>query len=531
MKLRHLVLCLSSLGLIQPVMATTLTNNISGVGPAFSTVYPMYCLQTATSSPTVSCPLSHGQSGNAETCSGNQYYAGGAIRFGGCTALNTYLGYLDFNLNNNKATLSSYQPLPGLHIKVVNPAVDASGNITGTISYTPITANADIINGNPVATNASWNFVGFNLSGLEFSKTIDPTVVPNLSAEDAVGTGAQFSDFKEVSTLLNAGMNTVRLPIRSSYLQMEGPKGPVNGEFLTSYVLPTLESLTRAGIYTMVDMHDYMRYSKFGTQYAGCVGDLDRSAPCPDGELRTNARDWIGLWVKFYNKIKQDPYIIQSKLMFDLNNEPVDVPDDKVFTIQASIIKSLRSAGFTGYILVSGNKWDGLHSWFYTWPSADGKTSYSNATLFSRANFQAAGITDLSKIIINVHQYLDSDFSGNHDNCQTNLMTTGVGGFNLDAFTQWLQANSFQAMLTEFGGGKDEATCSVALKGLFDYMKKWSVKSTNTGGAYGYLGWTIWGVGHGWGDYILRVKPDSYHFKVMQSYLQPVVPMAKKPEA
>jgi len=525
MKLKKLALALSALGLCQTAGAISLTNNISGVGPSFSTIYPIYCLQSA-STTQVTCPLQHGQSGDAATCSGNQWYAGGAVRFGGCGTLNTYLGYLDFNLNNNTATLNSYQPLPGLHIQIANPAIDSSGKITGTIHYTPITSNADIIDGNPPAVNPYWQYVGFNLSGLEFSKTIDPTVVPNLALEDSTGTAAQFNDFADVRSLLMAGYNTVRVPLRSSYLQMNGPQGPVNGEYLTSYVFPLLESLTQAGITTIVDMHDYMRYSVFGTQYAGCVGSLDPNAPCPDGTLDTNARDWVGLWVKFFNKIRFDKGIDQSKLIFDLNNEPTGVPDDSVFTIQIAIIKALRVAGFTGYILVSGNDWDGLHSWFDTWTSTDGTKTYSNATLFSRANFNAAGMTDLSKIIINVHQYLDSDFSGNHSTCQTDLTTTGSNGFNLLAFTQWLKDNSLTAILTEFGAGSDSTTCTVAIKSLMSHLNTYSTKKT--GGAYGYLGWTIWGVGHGWGNYDLRVTPASYQNTVLKSYLKPVTPMVKR---
>ncbi len=535
-KLKCLVLALSTLGMVHVASAVTFTNKISGVGPSFSKVYPIYCLQTASSSPTVTCPLSHGQSADPTNCSQNQYYAGGAIRFGGCGPLNTYLGYLDFSFNPNapseedRVKVKSYQPLEGVHILVSNPGVDKNGNITGKINYTPITPNPDVIDGNVPATNSYWQYVGFNLSGLEFSKTIDPTVVPNLSIEDSEGTGAQFNDYVDVRKLLMMGFNTVRVPVRSSYLQMEGPKGPVQGQYLTSYVMPTLESLTQAGVMTIIDMHNYMRYSIFGKQFAGCAGAIDPSAPCPDGTLNLNARDWVGLWVKFYNKIKFNKQIDENYVMLDLMNEPTGVPDDYVFTIQLAIIKALRVAGFKGYILVSGNRWDGLHSWYYPWTSSDGTKTYSNATLFSRANFKAAGITDMSKIIINVHQYLDKDFSGNHDECMTDLSTTGTSsGFNLETFAKWLQENQLTAMLSEFGTGRDSNTCSIALKQFFEYMRKYSTKNLAvTGGKYGFMGWQIWGVGHGWGDYNLRVKPTSYHIDVIKPYLKPVAPMHTK---
>lgn len=37
---------------------------------------------------------------------------------------------------------------------------------------------------------------------------------------------------------------------------------------------------------------------------------------------------------------------------------------------------------------------------------------------------------------------------------------------------------------------------------------------------YGFVGWTIWSAGHGWGDYNLRVKPDSYQMDVVKEFIQ-----------
>ncbi len=157
------------------------------------------------------------------------------------------------------------------------------------------------------------------------------------------------------------------------------------------------------------------------------------------------------LWTKFFALMKNDPKINKDYLLFDLVNEPVDVPDDSVFTIQAAIIKSLRQQGYQGYILVEGNAWSGLHSWTTaSWASKDGKSTYTNANLFTRDHFVKEGITDLSKIIINVHQYLESDYSGTHDQCLSDLKTMGADGFNLNVFVDYLQQNHLKAIVTEF---------------------------------------------------------------------------------
>lgn len=489
--------------------AANVTNNITGVGPQSAPVSPHFCIQNADG--VMTYDLQPGQSVDGNKYSGNAYYVGGALRFGGCTTDNTYLGYLGLTVNEqHQNAISGYTAPAGIHIAYTKPAIDSNGSLTGQIQYTAINPNFNLPS--PVGNNKTWPFVGINLSGLEFSKMIDPVVVPNLSQEDASGS---FSDLADTKAFVNAGMNLLRVPVRWAYLQLDGPgQGDINSNYYDTYVKPLVESTTSAKIYTLVDLHSYMRYSIFGQQYAGCGPD----GPCPDGTMITDAKAYQDIWSKLYNKMKSDPNINMNYVMFDLVNEPVGVPDDKVFTIQASVINTLRSQGFTGYILVEGNNWSGLHSWTTSsWPSTDGKTTYTNASLFTRDNFAKAGITDLSKIVINAHQYLDADYSGTHDSCQTDLTTTGANGFNLDAFAQYLKQNHLQAMITEFGGGKDASSCAPAIKQFVSYLQNNAAQGSDTG----FIGWTIWSSGHGWGDnYNLRVKPTSYHMQALQPFLQ-----------
>ena len=48
-----------------------------------------------------------------------------------------------------------------------------------------------------------------------------------------------------------------------------------------------------------------------------------------------------------------------------------------------------------------------------------------------------------------------------------------------------------------------------------DYLNKNSSNNKN----YGFAGWTVWSTGHGWGDYKLRVTPDSWHMQVFRPFL------------
>lgn len=484
--------------------AANISNQVEGVGPNHA-VKPYICLQNQGG--TVTLALPPGASGDANKASGNDYYAGATLRFGGCTTSHAYLGYIGFSISaSGNNSIGSYSPPEGVHIAFQKPAISSNGVVTGQISYTPIATNNNMT---PAKDPAHWDFAGINLSGLEFGKTIDPVVIPNLSQEDS---HSPLSDLKETQAFIDSGMNTVRIPVSWGYLQLDGPgQGKIYEAYYTNYVKPLLQSLTKAKVHTIVDLHAYMRYSQFGQQHSGC----GMEGPCPDGTLIVDEKAYQSVWGQLADLILNDKDIDKNYIMFDLMNEPVGVPDDKVFTIQTALIKLLRDKTFDGYILVEGNTWSGLHSWSsYQWRGKDGQ-SYSNATLFTRDNFQKEGITDLSKIIINVHQYLDSDYSGTHQECLQDLSTTGPNGFNLNEFVDYLEENQLKAMVTEFGSGQNSGSCSAPLTQFMQYLQDNSSKNKD----YGFAGWTVWSAGHGWGGYNLRVQPNSYQTTILKSFI------------
>lgn len=486
--------------------SATMTNKIVtvGMGPqGFST--PWLCVQDANGK--VGLKLAQGQSGDANKASGNPYYAGASLRLDGCDYSNSYLGYLGFSIGSpGNNAISSYQPPEGVHVTYASRAINSQGVVTGEVKYTPIQTN---LNMTQAKSAKNWQFAGINLSGLEFGKVIDPSVIPNLSQEDA---STQFTDLADTNAFIMAGMNTVRIPISWGYIQPEGAgKGSLNLSYYQNFIQPTLRSLTHAKVHTIIDLHAYMRYSKYGEQYSGC----GPTGNCPDGTLILDQAAYNSVWGQIATLIQEDPQINKEYIMLDLMNEPVGVPDNKVFTIQTGLIKLLREKLFTGYILVEGNNWTGLHSWdTATWNGADGQV-YSNATLFTRENFEKEGINDLSKILINVHQYLDNDYSGTHNDCLQDLSTQGPQGFNLQSFVDYLQTNQLKAIVTEFGVGTDAASCSAPLNQFMQYLQENSATDKN----YGFAGWTVWSTGHGWGGYNLRVKPDSYAMQILRDFL------------
>jgi endoglucanase len=92
-------------------------------------------------------------------------------------------------------------------------------------------------------------------------------------------------------------------------------------------------------------------------------------------------------------------------------------------------------------------------------------------------------ITDpLNNTAFDIHEYLDTDFSGSHANCSQS------GPDNLAPLTAWLKANNFKAMITEFGGANG-TECAGYISGIVDYMAQNEE----------YIGWTAWAAGPFWG--------------------------------
>ena len=100
-----------------------------------------------------------------------------------------------------------------------------------------------------------------------------------------------------------------------------------------------------------------------------------------------------------------------------------------------------------------------------------------------------------AKIIYQMHQYLDEDGSGTHEECVSGT----IGQERVKAATEWLKANKKKAILGETAGGAN-AQCITAITGMLSYLHEnkdvWS-------------GWLWWGGGPWWGDYMYGIEPPS----------------------
>ncbi len=145
------------------------------------------------------------------------------------------------------------------------------------------------------------------------------------------------------------------------------------------------------------------------------------------------------------------------------------MPTSLVLANDQAAIDGIRKAGAQQLIIAPGNSWTGGHSW----------TQGSDASSLIMQNIK----DPLNNTAFDIHEYLDSDYSGGHVNC-TNLASN-----QLAPLTAWLEQHNFRAMITEFGASNSTG-CTSYMADIISYMESNSQ----------YIGWTAWAAGPLWGD-------------------------------
>uniref|UniRef100_A0A8H7XPW9 cellulase n=1 Tax=Psilocybe cubensis TaxID=181762 RepID=A0A8H7XPW9_PSICU len=223
------------------------------------------------------------------------------------------------------------------------------------------------------------------------------------------------------------------------------------------------------GVYALIDPHNYMRYNDpsqqpFSGSVIGNTSDPTAATTAQFGQF----------WHELARRFATNP-----KVVFGINNEPHDMPTELVLQNNQAAINGIRQAGANQLILAPGNGFTGGHSWNQTTGAGDAPSS----------DFLNKLVDPLHNTAIDVHEYLDIDFSGSHDEC------TQPGPSNLAGLTAWLQENNLnnltpnRAVISEFGGGNNQ-NCFQFIDDMLTYLAENDV----------YIGWSIWAAGPIWGN-------------------------------
>jgi endoglucanase len=278
---------------------------------------------------------------------------------------------------------------------------------------------------------------GVNLAGAEFGE----------------GRGTYDKDYiypskETIAYFAGKGFNAVRLPFKWERLQPRLNRGFDKAE--RKRLADTIKALRAAGQTVILDPHNYAYY---GDKQIG-------SAEVPDSAF-----------ADFWQRLAED-YKDDDGVQFGLMNEPHDVPTAQWLASANAAIAAIRETGAKNLVLVPGTLWTGAHSWEEERP--DG----ANGTVM-------LGIEDpADNHAYEVHQYLDSDFSGKATTCERAEDAVNA----LERFTDWLKRNGKRGFLGEFGGSADQACLDGLVRMTALVGKEQDV----------WTGWTYWAGGDWW---------------------------------
>ncbi|OCL11822.1 glycoside hydrolase family 5 protein [Glonium stellatum] len=285
---------------------------------------------------------------------------------------------------------------------------------------------------------------GINESGAEFGSN----TFPGLYNKDYT-----WYDLNSIDTFINQGMNMFRLNFLMERLIPNTLNGTLDPGYLGN-LTQVVNHITSKGAYAMIQPHNYGRY------YNNIITDT------------AGFKQW---W-----KTVAAQFANNTLVVFDTNNEFHDMNQTLVVQLNQAAIDGIRAAGArTQYITPEGNSWTGAWTWI---SSGNGDTM--------------GALTDPSnKLIYQMHQYLDSDGSGSHEDC----VSATIMSERLAVATNWLRTNKKLGLLGEYAAGNG-TTCVAALKDGLAYL------DANSDVWTGAL-W--WAAGPWWGDYMYSMEPPT----------------------
>ena len=288
---------------------------------------------------------------------------------------------------------------------------------------------------------------GVNLAGAEF----------NAGRPDAiVGRDYVYPDPAALARLARLRMTAIRLPIAWERLQPRLSGDLEAGEL--GRLRAVIREASALGLLTIIDLHNY------GLYRGAAVGT-------PSVPQLAFSDAWERIAVAFKDE----------KVAFGLMNEPHAIaPADWGRAAQAAV-RAIRGTGARQLILLAGAGWSGAHDFV-------GGPESSAAVL--------ADVADPGNALaIEVHQYLDADFSGTHATCRP----AGEAARLLAPITAWARAHRRHLFLGEFGVS-DDPVCLAGLDGLLGEIDAQPDV---------WIGWTAWAAGPWWGDYPLSLEPRA----------------------
>lgn len=278
---------------------------------------------------------------------------------------------------------------------------------------------------------------GVNLAGAEFG---------NLG--DEYGKGYIYPTRETIDYFAGKGFNTVRLPFLWERLQPQLYKGLEPAEL--ERLLDTVRLIRAGGMAVILDPHNYGRF---------------RGQPIGSETVPQSA------FADFWRRLATAAAGIDG-IAFGLMNEPYGISAEDWLSAANSAIGAIRQTGAANLVLVPGTAWTGAHSWLagdYGTPNAAAMLAISDPQ---------------DNYAYEVHQYLDTDFSGKNTECSRAADAVKAIG----DVAGWLREHGQRGYLGELAVPATP-DCLPALAEMVRTVEQ---------GADVWLGWSYWAGGEWW---------------------------------
>lgn len=353
-------------------------------------------------------------------------------------------------------SVTSYQTAQ-LGTAVAAPIELNNLNLTDEISYPA-----------PSGTFTPRNFKGVNIAGAE-------NTYPSSSQFNYIYPAAMELDY-----WASKGMGLIRMPVQIRRIQpvSYGPLDPIgrtdepavagSSPGTQTNLLAIKAVLDRAftdGLYVVIDPHGF-----------GIIHDTNTNTDRNIGTDPEGTAQFVDWWIRVSTKFKNYPNVI-----FGLMNEPFSQTAAAWKTGAVAAINGIAQVTTARWVFIPGTSFTGGHSW----------VGSGNAAAW------AGYVPPVSmNIAFEMHEYLDSDFSGTHAVC------AGFGSSPMTGAVSWAQTNGVKIHIGEIGWSQD-ASCPADATALMSYFSSNQLT---------VIGWAYWVGGSQafYGGYVYTVSPTGY---------------------
>lgn len=298
-----------------------------------------------------------------------------------------------------------------------------------------------------VSNIPSGTYRGVNLTGLENGETVFP---------GTLNVDYTKNSLSYYSYIARKGFNIVRLPILWERIQPT-VGGDLDADY-KGYIDENISWAEASGLKIVLDVHNYGRRDVSGTERI-------------IGSAQLTQAHFVDLWTKLSTAYKDNTTVLVYDLMNEPHNMTVETSPTTYKTTATwtlatqSAIDAIRANGDTHIISVATDWWSSLPNFLAAFAYGGNPDIWWN--------------DPLNKIWLQIHTYLDSDYSGAYSGADRYWSGSGLdirwAGDLLETIGKWAESKGVTIFIGEYAIPSGDSAYTTALNDFMNVMDKYNV--------------------------------------------------------